>query len=271
MGNVSFCQICVLTFAAVFFWNGVSKIAERRVTAAASAGSIKLPSPAPVAVPVTNHAVATAAGQRSRLSHQVQLRNSPAARGRRVTTSVGPDADEDAEGEDDLEEDPMDEGGDTEDKEPYCFCRKLSYGEVRNELTSHIRSDICSFLRSSVLALSFDSFVLFPGRPHFALRIPWTRRHVCMGPGGGSAGQMFHSDGGVPFIAITHTPSGLCHRGPLIHFAHPRLFSADRIRISNPPRFERNTSRGLARWEVPGETDRQDRRRRLFVYPSILH
>ena len=109
---------------------------ERRVAAAPSAGSIKLPSPAPAAVPAS--ANLSAAGQRSRLSQQVSLRNSPAARSsRRVTTPIlGPDTNEDAEGEDDVEEDALEEGGDTEDKELYCFCRKLSYGEVRIQLIS---------------------------------------------------------------------------------------------------------------------------------------
>lgn len=109
---------------------------ERRVAAAASAGSIKLPSPAPAALPAS--VSVGVSGQRSRLSQQVALRNSPAARNnRRVTTSVGPDADEDAEGEEDVEEDAMEEGGDTEDKELYCFCQKLSYGEVRARLILH--------------------------------------------------------------------------------------------------------------------------------------
>lgn len=110
--------------------SGAPPMKKRRVAAAPSAGSIKLPSPAPAAVPAS--ANLSAAGQRSRLSQQVSLRNSPAARSsRRVTTPVlGPDTNEDAEGEDDVEEDALEEGGDTEDKELYCFCRKLSYGEM---------------------------------------------------------------------------------------------------------------------------------------------
>ncbi|CCL98240.1 uncharacterized protein FIBRA_00234 [Fibroporia radiculosa] len=67
-------------------------------------------------------------GQKSRLSQQVHPRQSP-LRSRRVTASAGLDADEDAEGEDDVE-DGMEEGGDAEDKELYCFCQKLSYGEM---------------------------------------------------------------------------------------------------------------------------------------------
>ncbi len=74
------------------------------------------------------------AAQRSRLSQQVHLRNSPAARGRRGTASVGPEADEDAEGEDDIEEDVGEESGDAEDKSLYCVCQKMSYGEVRTDL-----------------------------------------------------------------------------------------------------------------------------------------
>ncbi|KAI0092399.1 hypothetical protein BDY19DRAFT_481012 [Irpex rosettiformis] len=109
--------------------SGAPPMKKRRVAATASAGSIKLPSPAPAAVPASAN-LSAAAGQRSRLSQQVSLRNSPAARSsRRVTTPV-PDANEDAEGEDDVEEDAMEEGGDQEDKELYCFCRKLSYGEM---------------------------------------------------------------------------------------------------------------------------------------------
>ncbi|OBZ70433.1 Chromatin modification-related protein png1 [Grifola frondosa] len=69
---------------------------KRRVTATASAGSIKLPSPAPCLQAPTG----------------------------RVS-----DQDEDAEGEEDLE-DATEEGGDAEDKELYCFCQKLSYGEM---------------------------------------------------------------------------------------------------------------------------------------------
>ncbi|KAI0346904.1 hypothetical protein BDW22DRAFT_1410872 [Trametopsis cervina] len=107
--------------------SGLPPQKRRRVAAAASTGAIKLPSPAPAAVPVS--VTVSAIPPRSRLS-QVAARSSPAARGRRATTSLGPDADEDAEGEEDVEEDAMEEGGDTEDKELYCFCRKLSYGEM---------------------------------------------------------------------------------------------------------------------------------------------
>ncbi|PSR73422.1 hypothetical protein PHLCEN_2v10714 [Hermanssonia centrifuga] len=105
---------------------------RRRVTATTtSAGSIKLPSPAPVSVaPPVHTSGGGLAAQRSRLSQQVHLRNSPAARGRRGTASVGPEADEDAEGEDDVEEDVGEESGDAEDKSLYCVCQKMSYGEM---------------------------------------------------------------------------------------------------------------------------------------------
>jgi hypothetical protein len=79
----------------------VMAISERRI------GSIKLPSPAPV----------SALPGRSRLSRQAQ----PA-------TGVDEDGDDiDAEGEEDAEEEEGEEG---EDKGIYCFCQKMSYGEV---------------------------------------------------------------------------------------------------------------------------------------------
>jgi hypothetical protein len=88
---------------------------KRRLGPSTSHTSIKLPSPAPA----NQYA-------RSRLSQQAHPRNSP-ARARRAPSSFGPD--EDAEGEDDFEEN-GDEGGDPEDKHLYCFCQKLSYGEM---------------------------------------------------------------------------------------------------------------------------------------------
>lgn len=91
---------------------------KRRLGPSSSNASIKPPSPAPV----NQYTPA----QRSRLSHQSHPRNSP-ARARRATSLFG--ADEDAEGEDDLEENGED-GGDPEDNEVYCFCQKLSYGEM---------------------------------------------------------------------------------------------------------------------------------------------
>jgi hypothetical protein len=99
---------------------------ERRLAPAGSNnGSIKLPSPAP--------ANQYTPSQRSRLSQQAHRRNnSPATRSRRATSLFGPD--EDAEGEDDLEENGED-GGDPEDQRIYCFCQKLSYGEVSNRIS----------------------------------------------------------------------------------------------------------------------------------------
>lgn len=72
-----------------------------------------------------------AAGHRSRLSQQV-ARQSPARQQRssgRAVASVEMEVDEDAEGEEDLE-DNAEDNGEVEDKELYCFCQKLSYGEV---------------------------------------------------------------------------------------------------------------------------------------------
>jgi len=91
---------------------------KRRLGPSTSNSSIKLPSPAP--------ASAYAPSQRSRLSQQTHPRHSP-TRTRRGNSLLG--ADEDAEGEDDYEEN-GDEAGDPEDKEIYCFCQKLSYGEM---------------------------------------------------------------------------------------------------------------------------------------------
>jgi len=88
---------------------------KRRLGPSASHTSIKLPSPAPV----NQYA-------RSRLSQQAHPRNSP-TRARRAISPFG--ADEDAEGEEDLEEN-GEEGGDPEDQHLYCFCQKLSYGEM---------------------------------------------------------------------------------------------------------------------------------------------
>lgn len=96
---------------------------KKRRVGTTSAGSIKLPSPAPQTVPAPTGT--GAAGQRSRLGQQVTT-----GRGRRRTASVGPEADEDAEGEDDVEDETMEENGDQEDEQVYCFCQKLSYGEM---------------------------------------------------------------------------------------------------------------------------------------------
>jgi len=62
---------------------------------------------------------------RSRQSSQHHRGSSPASR--RAVVSAGPD--EDAEGEDDVG-DEGDDGGEQEDQQAYCFCRKLSYGEM---------------------------------------------------------------------------------------------------------------------------------------------
>jgi chromatin modification-related protein YNG2 len=100
---------------------------ERKVTGGvASSASIKLPSPAPPSVP--------ALPQRTRHAQQQSHRPSP-ARGRQVQPEP-PGPDEDAEGEDDVEDGNGDDDEDNEDKTLYCFCQKMSYGEVR--ATRHI-------------------------------------------------------------------------------------------------------------------------------------
>lgn len=87
--------------------------------------------------------------QRARASQQ--SRQSP-ARSRRVTASAGLDADEDAEGEDDVD---MEEGGDADDKEVYCTCQRMSYGEVRTSCNVRSRNtgpshNFCSALLTSL-------------------------------------------------------------------------------------------------------------------------
>ncbi|KAI0353114.1 hypothetical protein OH77DRAFT_662796 [Trametes cingulata] len=114
---------------------------KRRVTATASAGSIKLPSPVPVtsggsgggaygsgsgAASSSSSASASLSGagsgaalQKSGLSRQVHPMRSRRAH-----------ADEDdAEGEEDAD-DAGEDGADAEDQELYCYCQKLSYGEM---------------------------------------------------------------------------------------------------------------------------------------------
>ncbi len=81
--------------------------------------------------------------QRTRLAQQQSHRASP-ARGRQ-TQPEPPGPDEDAEGEDDVEDGNGDEDEDNEDKTLYCFCQKMSYGEVR--VTRHIASH-CSAIKS---------------------------------------------------------------------------------------------------------------------------
>lgn len=95
-----------------------------------------------------------------------------AGRGRRRTASAGPDADEDAEGEDDVEDEAMEDTGDQEDEQVYCFCQKLSYGEmvgcdnedcryqwVRSFLLFYVfgRGEMLTRLCSSTLAASTSS------------------------------------------------------------------------------------------------------------------
>ncbi|KAF8486190.1 hypothetical protein DFH94DRAFT_678913 [Russula ochroleuca] len=93
---------------------------KRKVTALAAASSVKQPSPVPTSVPVIP--------QRTRLAQQ-QSHRPPPARGRQVQPEL-PGPDEDAEGEDDIEEGNGDEDEDNEDKTLYCFCQKMSYGEM---------------------------------------------------------------------------------------------------------------------------------------------
>lgn len=81
------------------------------------AATIRVPSPVPVAIPPARVSRLTQQTPRSR-------RGSPARLTSRKTASPI-DADEDAEGEEDVEN--MDE---TEDSEIYCFCQKPSFGEV---------------------------------------------------------------------------------------------------------------------------------------------
>lgn len=99
-----------------------TRYVERKVAATVAAASIKLPSPAPATVPVLP--------QRTRLAQQQSHRASP-ARGRQAQPEP-PGPDEDAEGDDDVEEGNGDEDEDNEDKTLYCFCQKMSYGEVRS-------------------------------------------------------------------------------------------------------------------------------------------
>ncbi|KAI0677275.1 hypothetical protein C8Q78DRAFT_960660 [Trametes maxima] len=93
------------------------------LAATASAGSIKLPSP----VPVSSGAYGGGGAQKSGLSRQVHPRHSP-MRSRRAHASTGLD-DADAEGEEDMDE-AGEDNGDAEDQELYCYCQKLSYGEM---------------------------------------------------------------------------------------------------------------------------------------------
>ncbi|KAH9021859.1 hypothetical protein EDB84DRAFT_1511396 [Lactarius hengduanensis] len=65
--------------------------------------------------------------QRTRLAQQQSHRASP-SRGRQAQPEPpGPDEDAEGEGEDDVEEG---NGDEDEDKALYCFCQKMSYGEM---------------------------------------------------------------------------------------------------------------------------------------------
>jgi chromatin modification-related protein YNG2 len=98
----------------------VAPYIERKVIGIAAASSVKQTSPAPTSTPVLP--------QRTRLAQQ-QSHRPPPARGRQIQQEI-PGPDEDAEGEDDVEEGNGDEDEDNEDKTLYCFCQKMSYGEV---------------------------------------------------------------------------------------------------------------------------------------------
>ncbi|KAI9000752.1 hypothetical protein BD414DRAFT_511408 [Trametes punicea] len=106
---------------------------KRRVTATASTVNIKLPSPVPVSSGTYGGggggggSGSSAGTQKSGLSRQVHPRQSP-MRSRRTHASAGLD-EEDAEGEEDLDE-AGEDNGDAEDQELYCYCQKLSYGEM---------------------------------------------------------------------------------------------------------------------------------------------
>ncbi|KAL4247124.1 ING family protein [Abortiporus biennis] len=116
---------------------------KRKITSTASAGSIKLPSPVPSST-TTSASISGAVTARSRLSQQVTARNSPTPRhgqrrggggGIEPTSSAAANVveDEDAVGEEDVDENGEDggeDGADVDDTELYCFCRKLSYGEM---------------------------------------------------------------------------------------------------------------------------------------------
>ena len=78
--------------------------------------------------------------QRTRLAQQQSHRASP-ARGRQAQPEP-PGPDEDAEGDDDVEEGNGDEDEDNEDKTLYCFCQKMSYGEVRAYASYRVSSHV---------------------------------------------------------------------------------------------------------------------------------
>ncbi|KDQ64185.1 hypothetical protein JAAARDRAFT_43346 [Jaapia argillacea MUCL 33604] len=105
---------------------------KRKLGAQTSVTSIKLPSPSPAP------SFAVQPARPSKLSQQIYI---PSSRGRRAaatTIKLEQEEEEDAEGEDDLEGEGEIEGvegeegeeAEGEDKELYCFCQKLSYGEM---------------------------------------------------------------------------------------------------------------------------------------------
>lgn len=107
-------------FFCIILCTVLTSLLGRRVTMNTP---VDIPSPAPsVVYPGT---------QRSARLASAQTRDSP-MRARRPTPSV---QDEDGDGEDDIE-DGGEEGADPEDKTLYCFCQKLSYGEVHFTFTT---------------------------------------------------------------------------------------------------------------------------------------
>lgn len=102
-------------------------------------GSLKIPSPAPT--PVVNP---YAPSQRSRLSQSTSRRRQASIFGDE-DDDFDADGDADADAGEDVEGE-GEEGGDPEDQQIYCFCQKLSYGEVRPCLHSFIFYIYGSFL-----------------------------------------------------------------------------------------------------------------------------
>ncbi|KZP13443.1 hypothetical protein FIBSPDRAFT_960502 [Athelia psychrophila] len=86
-------------------------------------GSLKIPSPAPT--PVVNP---YAPSQRSRLSQSTSRRRQASIFGDE-DDDFDADGDADADAGEDVEGE-GEEGGDPEDQQIYCFCQKLSYGEM---------------------------------------------------------------------------------------------------------------------------------------------
>lgn len=101
-----------------------SNLTGRRINTGASAASINVSSS-------RGHTPQA----RSRLANQVHPSPPPTARGRRAPSppsTIGYDDEQgEMDGDDDFDED-QEESGDAEDQKLYCYCRKTSYGEVRN-------------------------------------------------------------------------------------------------------------------------------------------